>query len=548
DGKHFGVVHFLADDSVAVVHANWVEGSVCFWPNETTSKKLQALTKEGKLPELGWKEFQFASLGWYDSYEKARMKLPIAEEVSDLCSDPELGHGKRKKTRRLASSDSEVEVEEGYVPPKPPTPPCLISRSDLGKKSSHPISSGHEALAHSRSHEKSGQKVQGSDLISSRDHPPRRHSRSRKQSAQLAHDSHPVSRGSESLLRRQSKSPEWSSQRAHDSRSASRGSEPLSWKCSHSRRYSSQQGHGSRPPHHGSESSHRGESKSPEWSNRMMHGSRPVSRGGESLHRRQSESPEWSSQQAHGSHSASRGGEPFPSRRSRSPRHSSQQAHGSRASRHEGASSPWMSSPGSPEAFSQHVHSTCPVVSGGEPHSQPAHTSAGAISGQQWNGFMMQALKLLHMLKQRQQQHSEQLTLITSMLDNVLPAPTEAFVVPPLKSLEDFLAFEKVLAASKEKRLQLRRYLAVIGGDDAKEKASRIIRKLLSHDIAVAFTWYGTKDKRRFCDLHFCQMMCGVLTEKQNEKEAEVTLKDIERTAMTWMRHAKERLEKCRKG
>ncbi|CAN7944411.1 unnamed protein product, partial [Ixodes hexagonus] len=542
DGKHFGVVHFLADDSVAVVHANWVEGSVCFWPNETTSKKLQALTKEGKLPELGWKEFQFASLGWYDSYEKARMKLPIAEEVSDLCSDPELGRGKRKKTRRLASSDSEVEVEEGYVPPKPPTPPCLISRSDLGKKSSHPISSGHEALAHSRSHEKSGHKAQGSDLISSRDHPPRRHSRSRKQSAQLAHDSHPVSRGSESLLRRQSKSPEWSSQRAH--------------------------------------------------------GSRPVSRGGESLHRRQSESPEWSSQQAHdikkkshlhifackatckafqthfysmhawggcpfiawfnriggmlsfsGSHSASRGGEPFPWRRSRSPRHSSQQAHvGGRTSRHEGASSPWMSSPGSPEAFSQHVHSTCPVVSGGEPHSQPAHTSAGAISGQQWNGFMMQALKLLHMLKQRQQQHSEQLTLITSMLDNVLPAPTEAFVVPPLKSLEDFLAFEKVLAASKEKRLQLRRYLAVIGGDDAKEKTSRIIRKLLSHDIAVAFTWYGTKDKRRFCDLHFCQMMCGVLTEKQNEKEVEVTLKDIERTAMTWMRHAKERLEKCRKG
>ncbi|KAG0424473.1 hypothetical protein HPB47_028313 [Ixodes persulcatus] len=39
----------------------------------------------------------------------------------------------------------------------------------------------------------------------------------------------------------------------------------------------------------------------------------------------------------------------------------------------------------------------------------------------------------------------------------------------------------------------LRRYLAVIGGDDAKEKA---------------FTWYETKDKRRFCDLHFCQMMC----------------------------------------
>ncbi|CAN7942600.1 unnamed protein product, partial [Ixodes hexagonus] len=246
DGKHFGVVHFLADDSVAVVHANWVEGSVCFWPNETTSKKLQALTKEGKLPELGWKEFQFASLGWYDSYEKARMKLPIAEEVSDLCSDPELGRGKRKKTRRLASSDSEVEVEEGYVPPKPPTPPCLISRSDLGKKSSHPISSGHEALAHLRSHEKSGQKAQ---------------------------DSHPVSRGSESLLRRQSKSPEWSSQHAHGSRPVSRGGESL----------------------------HRRQSESPEWSSQQAHGSHSASRGGEPFPWRRSRSPRHSSQQAHGS-------------------------------------------------------------------------------------------------------------------------------------------------------------------------------------------------------------------------------------------------------
>ncbi|XP_040079306.1 uncharacterized protein LOC115330167 [Ixodes scapularis] len=135
DGKKFGVFHFLKDDSVAVVHANWVKGSVCFWPNKTTSKKLKALTMEGKLPELGWTELPFTSLGWYDSYEKARLKLPIAEEASDLRSDVELGRGKRKKTRKLVSSDSEVEIQEGYIPPKPPTPPCLGERSDQAKKS-----------------------------------------------------------------------------------------------------------------------------------------------------------------------------------------------------------------------------------------------------------------------------------------------------------------------------------------------------------------------------------------------------------------------------
>ncbi|CAN8019562.1 unnamed protein product [Ixodes persulcatus] len=69
-----------------------------------------------------------------------------------------------------------------------------------------------------------------------------------------------------------------------------------------------------------------------------------------------------------------------------------------------------------------------------------------------------------------------------------------------------------------------------------RKKTSRILKKLLTYDIGVAFTWYGTKDKRRFCDLQFCQLMCGGLTEQQNKKEAEVTLKDNEKTTMTWLR------------
>lgn len=62
---------------------------------------------------------------------------------------------------------------------------------------------------------------------------------------------------------------------------------------------------------------------------------------------------------------------------------------------------------------------------------------------------------MLHTLKQRQQQQSEQLALLANMLDSVLPAPTEPLVVAPLKDLEEFLAYEKVLAASDEKKLQL---------------------------------------------------------------------------------------------
>lgn len=59
-----------------------------------------------------------------DTYEKARSKLSTAEVTSDLCSDMEMGRGRRKKARRILYSESESEGEE-YQPPKPPTPPCF---------------------------------------------------------------------------------------------------------------------------------------------------------------------------------------------------------------------------------------------------------------------------------------------------------------------------------------------------------------------------------------------------------------------------------------
>ncbi|CAN7976571.1 unnamed protein product [Ixodes persulcatus] len=192
---------------------------------------------------------------------------------------------------------------------------------------------------------------------------------------------------------------------------------------------------------------------SPEALSQHVHGSPPVSRERKSSYRRQSKSPEWSRSGVHGSRSVSREFEELPWRRSLSPRHSTQQAHGSRPSHHEVESSLGRCSAMSPEALNQHVHG--PVPSAGRPRDITAHMPPGAISGPQWTDFMMQVLRMLHTLKQRQQQQSEQLALLANMLDRVLPAPTEPLVVAPLKDLEEFLAYEKVLAASDEKKLQL---------------------------------------------------------------------------------------------
>ncbi|KAM7313403.1 hypothetical protein ISCGN_003268 [Ixodes scapularis] len=124
DDKKFGVVKFVGDNTVAVIHLNWVDGADCFWP-AATHKNLGALTLEGAQPQPDWKKSRFASLGWYDTYQKARSKLPTAELTSDLCSDVEMGRGRRKKAKRILYSETESEGEETYQPPKPPTPPCF---------------------------------------------------------------------------------------------------------------------------------------------------------------------------------------------------------------------------------------------------------------------------------------------------------------------------------------------------------------------------------------------------------------------------------------
>lgn len=52
--------------------------------------------------------------------------------------------------------------------------------------------------------------------------------------------------------------------------------------------------------------------------------------------------------------------------------------------------------------------------------------------------------------------------------------------------------------------------MQVIGGDDAKDKTARILRKMLCHEVGAAFTWYGTKTKGKFSSLEFCKVMCGM--------------------------------------
>ncbi|KAG0440298.1 hypothetical protein HPB47_016342 [Ixodes persulcatus] len=122
--------------------------------------------------------------------------------------------------------------------------------------------------------------------------------------------------------------------------------------------------------------------------------------------------------------------------------------------------------------------------------------------------FMMQVLKLLHGVKRSQQQLSEQLALIIEVQRRAEGFATEPVGLPRIKSIEELMAFEKELEGSMKKRIELKKYMLTIGGDSPKENTSRILRKMLCHEVGAAFTWYGTKNKRAFSTLQFCQVMC----------------------------------------
>ncbi|KAG0443657.1 hypothetical protein HPB47_014670 [Ixodes persulcatus] len=122
-----------------------------------------------------------------------------------------------------------------------------------------------------------------------------------------------------------------------------------------------------------------------------------------------------------------------------------------------------------------------------------------------FTGFMMQVLKLLHGVKRSQQQLSEQLALIIEGQRRAEGFATEPVGLPRIKSTEELMAFEKELESSMKKRIQLKKCMQTIGGDTPKENTSRILRKMLCHEVGAAFTWYGTKNKRAFSTLQFCQ-------------------------------------------
>lgn len=54
-----------------------------------------------------------------------------------------------------------------------------------------------------------------------------------------------------------------------------------------------------------------------------------------------------------------------------------------------------------------------------------------------------------------------------------------------------------------------RKHMLVQGGDSTQQQTSRILRSILSWDVAKDYSWYGAKGKKKFSDLNICKLLCS---------------------------------------
>lgn len=134
----FAVVEFTASQTVEVVPMKWLsaEEDLCYWPPFKSGKVAQ-LVKEQQEANNAWKQHAVRILGKAVSYERAREKLSMAEDTSDINSDCDRKRKRRAARRYLSydscSDDEPAEMTRPFVVPSPP--PSLVAEQPPKKRS-----------------------------------------------------------------------------------------------------------------------------------------------------------------------------------------------------------------------------------------------------------------------------------------------------------------------------------------------------------------------------------------------------------------------------
>ncbi|CAN7951178.1 unnamed protein product, partial [Ixodes pacificus] len=150
-------------------------------------------------------------------------------------------------------------------------------------------------------------------------------------------------------------------------------------------------------------------------------------------------------------------------------------------------------------------------------------------------------MRTLHTIQMRVEHQGRQLDGIARLLCNGGGiAGSHVSCIPPRAYrervfLKTFLEFDSSLSSDERKRTLLLHQFTGLGGRSMGSATRNILEVLLSHKVALNFSWLGQKGKEKFRDLNVADIIYSAV--KSTESDVQTIIK-------VWLRHAGEKLKK----
>ncbi|XP_011158088.3 uncharacterized protein LOC105194722 [Solenopsis invicta] len=112
----------------------------------------------------------------------------------------------------------------------------------------------------------------------------------------------------------------------------------------------------------------------------------------------------------------------------------------------------------------------------------------------------------------------------------------------PLKEQHELDILERKLQNDTSFRDEMIKQLTHIRSDLMRSTSVRIMKLILSNELAVKYSWFGAKKKQSFSSLNLCKVVITVLRKTHPDASDD----QISAPIKIWLAHAKERLDRQR--
>ncbi|VEN40693.1 unnamed protein product, partial [Callosobruchus maculatus] len=113
----------------------------------------------------------------------------------------------------------------------------------------------------------------------------------------------------------------------------------------------------------------------------------------------------------------------------------------------------------------------------------------------------------------------------------------DAYKRLPVKTQEEFLQIEHLLLDDGTYKLLISK-LKRLGGSDYKDCIKRMLKKIMTDNVMMLFSFSGHKGKMPFCGSKICDALLGAV----QECAPDASLKEIELKVSIYLSKAKERV------